>query len=147
MLGPSPDVLSNTAEIVVLHGYIILFVIIFPIMPLLAVVNNYIEFRLDAYNLFEAQRPVPMSASGIGVWKTVMSTFNMVAIGTNFGLLTFRTPLMEDILVAIGLDPSERNLWIVFFICVLIMLFVMMVVRFAVPDMSESVKEAVARQE
>jgi len=147
VLGPSPDVLSNTAEIVVLHGYIILFVIIFPIMPLLAVVNNYIEFRLDAYNLFEAQRPVPMSASGIGVWRTVMSTFDMVAIATNLALFCFRTDRMADLLVFFGMEASDRNLWISFFTLSFALIFIIVVIRNCVPDMSFSVKEAISRQE
>ncbi len=61
---PSPSVLDNTAEIVIQYGYIMLFVIVFPLMPLMALVNNWAEFRLDFYNMIEARRCVPFAAPG-----------------------------------------------------------------------------------
>jgi len=146
-LGPSPDVLDNTSEIVVFHGYIMLFVIVFPIMPFLVTLNNYIELRVDFYNLLHAQRPVPISAAGLGVWKSVLATFNILAIFTNFGIVVFRTDLMSNLLSDVGAVPSDRNLWIVYFMFVLAMLFVIFVIRVAVDDQSASVKEAIARQE
>eukprot|EP01084_Bolivina_argentea_P112796 201139_1 len=42
-LRQTPDVLDNTAEIIVLHGYVTLFIVVFPLMPLLGVINNWIE--------------------------------------------------------------------------------------------------------
>ena len=52
---------------------VIYFFLVFPAMPLLAVINNYLEKRVDMYILFHSRRPVPFSAKGIGVWKNVVS--------------------------------------------------------------------------
>merc|ERR1712129_230741 len=145
-LGVSPDVLDNTAEVVVLHGYIMLFVIIFPLMPLLASINNYIELRVDFFNLIHTQRPIPASAAGLGVWKSVLSCFNIIAVFSNIAILTFRTPLIHELLNRFGYD-SDLNLIIFYFCMVLFLLFVIFVIRIAIDDKTTSTKEALARQE
>ena len=125
-LGPSPDVLDNTAEIVVLHGYIMLFVIIFPLMPCLASINNYVELRVDLFNLVQAQRPIPASAAGLGVWKAVMSTFHIIAVFSDLAILTFRTPLIHDLLNEFGSKyNTDVNLTIFYFSTCLLLLFIM----------------------
>lgn len=53
------SVLANMAEVIILHGYVILFVVALPIMPLLAYINSVVEIRVDIFNLFNARRPVP----------------------------------------------------------------------------------------
>ena len=72
-LPQSPNVLDNMAEIVVQYGYITLFFMVFPLMPLLAVLNNFFEQRVDLYSLIHSRRAVPFAAKGIGVWKNVLS--------------------------------------------------------------------------
>merc|ERR1712003_352490 len=145
-LNPSPDVLDNTAEIVVLHGYIMLFVIIFPLMPLLASLNNYIELRVDYFNLINTQRPIPASAAGLGVWKSVLSCFNIIAVFSNLAILTFRTQLIHELLNRFGFD-NDQNLIIFYFGMVLLLLFIIFVIRMAIDDKTTSTKEAIARQE
>ena len=145
-LNPSPDVLDNTAEIVVLHGYIMLFVIIFPLMPLLAAINNYIELRVDYFNLINTQRPIPASAAGLGVWKSVLSCFNIIAVFSNMAILTFRTPLIHDILDYFGYD-NDYNLIVFYFCMILFLLLIIFVIRMAIDDKTTSTKEAIARQE
>eukprot|EP01083_Nonionella_stella_P083761 231663_1 len=146
-LSPMPDVLDNTAEIVVLHGYIMLFVIIFPIMPLLALINNYMEIRVDFYNLITAQRPIPLSAAGLGVWKTVMSCFNIIAVFSNLAIITFRTSLITNLLRDFGDQYNTTvNLTIFYFCSALGLLFIIFLIRFAVSDYSANTREAIARQ-
>ena len=60
-------------------GYTTMFVVANPLVPLLALVNNLIEIRVDASKLcYLTQRPQPRSASGIGtnsqMFKKVLST-------------------------------------------------------------------------
>eukprot|EP00484_Ammonia_sp_Unknown_P021140 CAMPEP_0197037500 /NCGR_PEP_ID=MMETSP1384-20130603/14694_1 /TAXON_ID=29189 /ORGANISM="Ammonia sp." /LENGTH=845 /DNA_ID=CAMNT_0042467813 /DNA_START=23 /DNA_END=2560 /DNA_ORIENTATION=- len=147
-LGPSPDVLDNTAEIVILQGYIMLFVIIFPLMPALAAINNYFELRIDFYNLLNSRRPVPGSAAGLGVWKSVLSSFNIIAVFSNLAIITFRTDLIKSLFSdEVGVEGSERNLWIFYFSVVLALLFIIFVIRVAVEDVPTTVSEAISRQE
>ena len=141
---PSPDVLDNTAEIVVLHGYIILFIVIFPIMPLLGVFNNIFELRIDFYNFTNCQRPVPIASNGIGVWKMVLSVFNVVAIFSNIGLVVFRTELITQIIPGTN-DDNEWQL-IIFFSTTMFLLFLQFGMKFAIPDQSEKLKDSISRQ-
>ena len=149
-LSPAPDVLDNTAEIVVLHGYIMLFVVVLPIMPLLAVINNYFEIRVDFYNLIHSQRPIPEASTGLGVWKTVMYSFSVIGIFTNLALLTFRTSLIGNILKEIlGNKYVVRNedLIIFYLVACIVLLFVVLIIWIAIDDQPSSVRKAIARQE
>jgi hypothetical protein len=48
-------------------GYVTLFVIAFPLAPLLAFLNNLIGIRVDSYKLlFMTQRALPKAAADIG---------------------------------------------------------------------------------
>eukprot|EP01083_Nonionella_stella_P212179 766514_1 len=137
-----PSTLDNVAEITILQGYIILFAVVLPIMPLLAYVNAIIEIRIDVYNLTGSQRPFPLGADGIGVWKQVLSIFNTVAIFSNMAVLAWDTNLPEVIL---GLKVSGKIIW--YFLICLGMLLAMVSVRLIFPNESAKTKQAVSRQE
>lgn len=145
ILDDSPDVLDNTAEIVVLHGYIIIFAIIFPIMPLLGIINNYFEIRIDFYNLLHSRRPCPRASNnGIGIWKNVMSVINTIAIFSNFGLLAFRT----DEISSIYLHNASNLRYVVefFFGTCAITWLIKQGVKMIIPDKSFKVRAAITRQ-
>ena len=146
-LDESPDVLDNTAEIVVLHGYIIIFAIIFPVMPLLGIINNYFEIRIDFFNLLNSKRPHPTASNGIGIWKNVMSVINTIAIFSNFGLLAFRT----DEVSSIYLRENNGNVnirYIVefFLITSAVTWLIKQGVKMIIPDKSFKVRAAIKRQ-
>jgi len=143
-LQPCPDILDNTAEIVVLHGYIILFMAVLPLMPLLGVLNNVFELRIDYYNFTNCQRPYPAAANGIGVWKVVMSVFNVVAIFSNVGLVVFETELIPRAIP--GTENDRQTQLIVFFTTTLVLLFVQFGLKFLIDDYSEDLQNAINRQ-
>ena len=77
------------AELAVQFGYITLFVVAFPLAPLLALANNYVEFRSDAFKLLtQMQRPVPRGAEDIGSWQGVFTTISCIAVVTNSALVS-----------------------------------------------------------
>lgn len=50
-------------------GFTTIFVAAFPLAPLLALLNNVIEIRLDAYKFVtQWRRPLPSQAKDIGKW-------------------------------------------------------------------------------
>ena len=52
---------------VIQFGYASLFVVSFPLAPLLALINNYFEIRVDSFKLLHnTARPVPRKAQDIG---------------------------------------------------------------------------------
>lgn len=51
-------------------GYASLFVVSFPLAPLLALLNNYFEIRVDSFKLLHnTSRPVPRKAQDIGAFQ------------------------------------------------------------------------------
>lgn len=54
--------LMDYAELAVQFGYITLFVVAFPLAPFLALANNYVEFRSDAFKLL-TQMQVRLSST------------------------------------------------------------------------------------
>ena len=57
---------------VIQFGYASLFVVAFPLAPLLALINNYFEIRVDSFKLLtNAQRPIPRGAQDMGTLHAV----------------------------------------------------------------------------
>lgn len=85
---PVMGTLMDYAELAVQFGYITLFVVAFPLAPLLALVNNYVEARSDAFKLLtQLQRPVPRGTEDIGCWQTVFTVITCIAVLTNSALV------------------------------------------------------------
>ena len=63
----SLDVVIYSAPVVIQFGFVTVFVAAMPLAPLLALLNNIIEIRLDAIQfVVDMRRPVAMKADGIG---------------------------------------------------------------------------------
>lgn len=57
----------NYSELTFQFGYAILFAIAFPLAPLLALVSNFVEIRVDAWVLLQcSRRVVPVGVEDIG---------------------------------------------------------------------------------
>jgi hypothetical protein len=69
-----------------------MFMVILPIAPLLVVLNNVIEIRVDAQKLLrEVQRPVPFGAQDIGSWQAILNVMAVASAITNTALILFAT--------------------------------------------------------
>lgn len=78
------------SEMVIQFGYATLFVVAFPLAPLLALLNNYAEIRVDAYKLcLESRRPEPMGAEDIGTWYSILEIMATISVMTNAGIVVF----------------------------------------------------------
>ncbi|ETO32502.1 hypothetical protein RFI_04618 [Reticulomyxa filosa] len=143
LLLDAPAVLDNTAEIVIQYGYIMLFVLVFPLMFAMAVVNNFVEFRLDFYALTQSRRSVPYAASGLGVWKQVLGAFSTVAVFSNLAIITWRTDLAKWH----ATSSADTNKVIYFFVITFLLLLFQFMVRFFIPDVTIETKDALERQE
>lgn len=77
-------------EMTIQFGFATMFVVANPLVPLLALVNNLIEIRIDASKLcYLAQRPEPRSAVGIGLWQQILQFMAMLAVVTNFAIIVY----------------------------------------------------------
>ncbi len=81
---------DNFNEIVVNHGYWLLFGAIFPIGSIATVILNTVELRLDSYSMWtDFRRPDPMSEDEIIVWKELLNLVSFIAIITNSILVIY----------------------------------------------------------
>ena len=81
---------DNFNEIVINHGYWMLFGAIFPIGSLATLVLNTVELRLDAYSMWtDFRRPDPMSEDEVVVWKELLNLVSFISIISNSILVIY----------------------------------------------------------
>lgn len=69
---------------VIQFGFITLFVASFPLAPLMALINNIIEVRVDAWKLTtQFRRPVAAKAHSIGAWQEILNGMAILSVVTN----------------------------------------------------------------
>ncbi|KAK3073613.1 hypothetical protein LTR53_004623 [Teratosphaeriaceae sp. CCFEE 6253] len=68
------NVYDDLREMVVQYGYLSLFSVIWPLVPVSFLINNWVELRADAVKIcVEMQRPTPWRADTIGPWLDALS--------------------------------------------------------------------------
>ncbi|XP_069544681.1 anoctamin-9-like isoform X2 [Brachyistius frenatus] len=71
-------------EMVVQFSFTTIFVAAFPLAPLLALINNIFEIRLDAIKMVRLERRlVPRKTNDIGVWTKVLEVIGVLAVIAN----------------------------------------------------------------
>ena len=87
---PNYDTFNDYAEMMVQYGYVTFFSMAFPLAPGLALLNNVVEIRSDAFKLCNnTRRPVARKAAGIGVWFRTLQLMSVVAVLTNLAHIGF----------------------------------------------------------
>ena len=65
-------------------GFITIFVAAFPLAPLFALLNNWVEIRLDAQKFVcETRRAVAKRAENIGIWFKILEMLAQLAVISN----------------------------------------------------------------
>ncbi|TMW62806.1 hypothetical protein Poli38472_005424 [Pythium oligandrum] len=137
------DTFEDYTEMLIQFGYVTFFSLAFPLAPLLALCNNTLELRIDAFKLCHAkQRPIAQKASGIGIWFQVLQLMSVLAVLTNCLHIAFTTTLIERVVPS--LSPQDK-VWIVFGVehLILALKVWMMVVN---PSMPTQVHDQVRRE-
>lgn len=76
---------------VIQFGFITLFVASFPLAPLLALINNIIEVRVDSWKLTtQFRRPVASKARNIGAWQEILNGMAVLSVVTNVSVESCR---------------------------------------------------------
>uniref|UniRef100_A0A3Q1CIW7 Anoctamin n=1 Tax=Amphiprion ocellaris TaxID=80972 RepID=A0A3Q1CIW7_AMPOC len=71
-------------EMVIQFSFTTIFVAAFPLAPLLALINNVIEIRLDAIKMVTLERRmVPKKTNDIGVWMDILEAVGVLAVIAN----------------------------------------------------------------
>lgn len=86
-------------EMVLQFGFITIFVAAFPLAPLFALLNNWVEIRLDANKFVcETRRAVAERARDIGVWFIILEALAHLAVISNAFLIAFTSDFLPQLL-------------------------------------------------
>jgi len=86
------SLVDDYTEMVLQFGYVTLFVAVFPLAPLLALVNNYLEIRIDAYRLCAVhRRPMPQSAEGVALWGDILHAMAFFSVAVSGSIVCFQS--------------------------------------------------------
>ncbi|XP_068459821.1 anoctamin-5 isoform X1 [Clinocottus analis] len=99
-------------EMVIQFGFITLFVASFPLAPLLALVNNIIEVRVDAWKLTtQFRRPVAAKAHSIGAWQEILNGMAILSVVTNAFIVAFTSDMIPRLVYMYAYQPEgEMNM-------------------------------------
>lgn len=137
------DTFEDYTEMLIQIGYVSFFSLAFPLAPLLALANNLVVLRTDAFKLCHAkQRPIAHKASGIGIWFQVLQFMSVVAVLTNCLHIAFTTTQIESLFPGISLTAK---VWVVFALEHLL-LALKVWLMFVIPSMPAQVKANVQRE-
>uniref|UniRef100_A0A8C1AAQ1 Anoctamin n=1 Tax=Cyprinus carpio carpio TaxID=630221 RepID=A0A8C1AAQ1_CYPCA len=96
---PCKGLFDEYLEIVLQFGFITIFVAAFPLAPLFALLNKWVEVRLDAYKFVcEYRRPVAERAQNIGVWFIILEALSHVSVIVNAFLIAFTSDFLPRLL-------------------------------------------------
>ncbi len=84
---PPFEVGDEYLEMVVQFLFSTMFAVAFPLAPLLAFVNNVVEYRIDSKKLLTSRRPAPYVSSSIGSWQLCLNLTVFAATLSNCLLL------------------------------------------------------------
>ena len=86
----SDGTFEDFLTMVVQFGFLALFAPACPLAPLIALLNNVIEIRMDALKVCTLyRRPVWTRCDTIGAWNSVMKVLTMIAVATNATMICF----------------------------------------------------------
>jgi len=132
--------LADYDELIIQFGFVVLFVVVFPAAPILALLNNVIEFRLDAEKLMTfTRRPHPKGTYGMGTWFAILNLLSWTMVVSNTALVVFSSSQARAV------DTDFR--WISFVVVEHVLIGVKLLIEFLVPDVPADVSERLARQD
>uniref|UniRef100_A0A8C6KTY7 Anoctamin n=1 Tax=Nothobranchius furzeri TaxID=105023 RepID=A0A8C6KTY7_NOTFU len=82
-------------EMVIQFGFVTLFVASFPLAPALALLNNLLEIRVDAWKFVtQFRRIVPEKCQDIGAWQPILQGVAILAVATNAMIIAFTSDMI-----------------------------------------------------
>jgi hypothetical protein len=132
--------LDDYMEIVIGFGYVILFGVAFPVVPILALVLAVIEIRVDAWKLCNlTRRPFPVQNNSIGIWHDIIQTVSFVGVSVNLGIAFFTFDAFQL------KDTSFK--WILFVGIEHGIFFLKFLLSYFIPDVPKQVQDGIAWSE
>uniref|UniRef100_A0A8C2KVE6 Anoctamin n=1 Tax=Cyprinus carpio TaxID=7962 RepID=A0A8C2KVE6_CYPCA len=96
-------------EMVIQFGFITLFVASFPLAPLLALFNNILEVRVDAWKFTtQFRRPVAAKARNIGAWEEILNVVAILSVVTNAFIVAFTSDMIPRLVYLYAYHPGNK---------------------------------------
>jgi anoctamin-10/anoctamin-7 len=136
-------------EMAIQFGFVCLFVVAFPLAPLLALANNILEVKVDSAKLIEVtRRPEPRGVYSIGTFFDIYSIIAYMSIITNIAIVIFYADEIEDFIIAKGKgdDMTMYKAWMAVLAEHLVILMKFSIEYF-IPDEPTAVQQHLARQQ
>ncbi|GCB73641.1 hypothetical protein scyTo_0002721, partial [Scyliorhinus torazame] len=93
-------------EMAIQYGFTTIFVAAFPLAPLLALLNNAFEIRLDARKMLVLQRrPIPRKAKDIGIWVRMLEAVGVLAVIGNGLVIAITSDFIPRLVYTYGYGP------------------------------------------
>nr|XP_044605867.1 anoctamin-9 isoform X3 [Equus asinus] len=93
---------------VIQYGFTTIFVAAFPLAPLLSLLSNLVEIRLDAIKMVRLQkRLVPRKAKDIGTWLKVLETIGVLAVIANGMVIAFTSEFIPRMVYKYRYGPCR----------------------------------------
>lgn len=145
---PFKSTIEDYGELVIQHGYLVMFGLAFPLAAVINMLNNVIETRTDLYKyLAVQQRPDADEAEDIGTWLVVLRFLSVASAITTAGLVTITTPALQRLLPDFIGDSAEKYPAVSFIIFEHLLLWIRSFVGFLVGDKPSSAYRTLARQQ
>jgi len=140
---PHEGTFDDYLEMFIQFGYVFLFSSVYPLAASLAILNNVLDIRGDAFKLCKIyQRPRATRTKDIGAWQIAFEAMGAVAVMTNCGILCLSPELRS---IASTLSPAQ---WLLLFVGIEhSLLLTTIALRQLIPDVPYNVKMAMAKLE
>ncbi|XP_075694220.1 anoctamin-5 isoform X2 [Rhinoderma darwinii] len=97
-------------EMVIQFGFITLFVASFPLAPLLALLNNILEVRVDSWKLTtQFRRPFAAKAHSIGVWQEILNGMAILSVVTNAFIVAFTSDMIPRLVYYYAYSDNQAS--------------------------------------
>jgi hypothetical protein len=99
--------LPEYLELVVQYGFITIFVTAFPLAPLFALLNNWVEIRLDAYKyIATVRRAINERAQDMGAWYSLLEFISKLAVVSNAFLIAITSDVIPLLTYRVNTDTQ-----------------------------------------
>lgn len=139
---------QDYGEMVIQHGYLVMFGMAFPFAALINLANNIIESRTDLYKmLMTQQRSGSDDSADIGGWLGIIQFLSTMSVITTAGLVTITTPALQRLLPRALGSRAEQYPATSFVVFEHVLLGIRWAVAGAVRDTPDSTHRLLARQQ
>ena len=129
---PYDYAIEDYMEMCLQYGFVVIFGASFPLIPIFALLEIYIEIRIDAIKLCKfLRRPEPVKTEDIGIWKKIILFITLFGVFSNSGIIIITTNLLDNY--------QWQDKFTIFIIFEHILLLVIVILRYLIPDTPEIV--------